>query len=176
MLKEYLEIGIPAAKKAIISRCLYHIVKPWLRKEIWLISDRINKADDNGEAFFKWLNENNVPVNSYFVIRKDSADYPVVAKLGKVLDYRSWKHKFYHLLADKTVSAAADEFVYNHFGINEKYYRDILINKRHIFLQHGITQNDLSRWLNRYNKNWTTCRNPIFTILYIKYINSIISK
>ncbi|MBQ7883476.1 MAG: CDP-glycerol glycerophosphotransferase family protein [Phascolarctobacterium sp.] len=153
LLNEYSTLNIPAAKKAIVSRIAYHILKPFFRKEMWLISDRINKADDNGEAFFKYINENKLPVNSYFVIRKDSADYPIVAKIGKVLDYSTLKHKFFHLLADKTVSSAADNFVYYPFGSSEKFYRDILWRKKHIFLQHGITKDDLSGWLNRYNKN-----------------------
>ncbi|MDO4921680.1 MAG: CDP-glycerol glycerophosphotransferase family protein [Phascolarctobacterium sp.] len=152
LLGEFCSKG-QAAKKAIVSRCLYHAMKPFFKNEIWLFSDRINKADDNGEALFKYVNENNLPVNAYFVIRKDSADYAVVKKLGKVLDYHSWKHKLYHLLADKTVSSAADDFVYNPFYNNEKYYHDILYKQKRIFLQHGITKDNLSDWLNRYNKN-----------------------
>lgn len=153
LLKDFYEIGSKASKKAIMSRFIYHFLRSLKRKEIWLLSDRINKADDNGEALFKYVNENDLPVNAYFVIHKDSADYPIVKKLGKVLDYHSWKHKLYHLLADKTVSSAADDFVYNSFYNNEKYYHDILYKQKRIFLQHGIIKNDLSNWLNRYNKN-----------------------
>ena len=43
------------AKHAYYARILYHMVKPFCRKDIWLISDRSNKADDNGEAFFKYM-------------------------------------------------------------------------------------------------------------------------
>lgn len=153
LLKEFWQKNNTAAKKAVLSRLVYYILKPFYSKEIWLISDRINKADDNGEAFFKYCNENNKPVNTYFVLRKDSADYADVAKYGKMLDYLSWKHKICHLLADKLISAAADDFVYNPFWSNEKYYHDILCRQKRVFLQHGIIKDDLSDWLNRYNKN-----------------------
>lgn len=163
LLGEFLYKPKAVCFKAVISRCLYHLVKPFLHKEIWLLSDRINKADDNGEALFKYLNEEKKPVDTYFVIRKDSPDFPVVSKMGKVLPYHSWKHKFYHLLADKTVSSAADDYVYNPFFGVEKYYHDILCKQKRIFLQHGITKDDLSDWLNRYNKDlslFITSANP----------------
>lgn len=153
LLGEIWSRGTKAAKKAVLSRLMYHFVKPFKKNEIWLVSDRINKADDNGEALFRYLNQNNMPVDAYFVIQKDSEDMAEVSKIGKVLDYLSWKHKFYHLLADKTVSASFDDHVYNPFQKSEVFYRDILWQKYHVFLQHGVTKDDLSRWLNKYNKN-----------------------
>ena len=56
-------------------------------------------------------------------------------------------------MADKTVSSAGDEFVYNPFDGISKYYRDFMYRTKHVFLQHGIIENDLSLWLNRYNHN-----------------------
>ena len=70
-----------------------------------------------------------------------------------MLNYSSWKHKIIHLLADATVSAAADEFVYNPFLWQGRFYHDILVHQKRVFLQHGITKDDLSDWLNKYNKN-----------------------
>ena len=130
LLKEYIKYHGTVGKKAAIARCLYHMAKPFFRKEIWLISDRINKADDNGEALFKYINDNNKPVNSYFVLHKDSLDFGAVSQIGKTLKYRSWKHKLYHLLADKWISAAGDEFVSNPFFCIEQFYRDILRKKK----------------------------------------------
>ncbi len=154
LLKELWQSGKKAAKKAAVSRYLYNLVKPLCKKEIWLLSDRINKADDNGEALFEYINKNKLPVDTYFVLRKDSADYFNVKKFGKVVNHLSWKHKFLHLLADRIISAATDEDTYNPFRESEKYYHDILVKKQRICLQHGIIKDYIS-WLNKYSKNLT---------------------
>ena len=152
-LKELKNINTKQSKKAIAARCFYHVAKCFKRKKIWLISDRINKADDNGEAFFKYLNEKRVPENVYFVIRKDSKDYNVVKNYGKVLSYNSRNHKLLHLLADVTVSAAGNKFVKNPFGEYSVYYQDILSQQKHVLLRHGVGQNNQTDWLNRFNSN-----------------------
>lgn len=153
-LKCLKRLNTKPAKKAIIVRCAYHVAKMFKRRTIWLISDRINKADDNGEAFFEYLNVKKVHENCYFVIRKDSSDYETVKKNGKILDHYSGMHKFYHLLADATISATGDDYVTNPYGKFSVFYQDILSCQKHIFLQHGIIHNNLSDWLNRFNKNF----------------------
>ena len=154
-LKELRKINTRQSRKAIIARCIYHVAKVFQRRAIWLFSDRINKADDNGEALFKYLNEHKVHENLFFTIRKDSKDYNIVKKIGKILAYNSRKHKLIHLLADATISSAGNQYVKNPFGDNSIYYQDILSKQKHVFLQHGIAQNNLTRWLNRFNHNFS---------------------
>ncbi len=139
--------------EGIFLRILYHMAKPFFQKDTWLISDRINKADDSGEAFFRYLKEAGKREHAYFVLRRDSTDYPRVAEYGNILDYGSMHYKLMHLLADRIISSAADEYVVNPFGELQEYYWDVLRRKRLIFLQHGIIKDDLSEWLNRYKLN-----------------------
>ncbi len=141
--------------KAIAARCFYHVIRAVKKKEIWLISDRINKADDNGEALFKYLNEKKVPETLFFILRQDSADYEDIKKYGKVIAYNSIKRLLLHLLADAVVSSNGDEYVYNPFGKHRVYFSDILYKQKHVFLQHGVVHNNLNRWLNKYNKNFS---------------------
>ena len=140
------------AKKFFVLRCVYFLLKPFMPKDIWLISDRINKADDNGEAFFKFLHDNKLHKHTYFVIKKDSADNAVVKQYGKVLDHYSLKHRLMHLFATKIISSAGDDYVFCPFW-GRNYIKDILWNQKRIFLQHGIIIHDLSGWLNKYSKN-----------------------
>lgn len=153
-LKELLYIKKPYNIKAIAARCFYHVARAFKRKELWLLSDRINKADDNGEAFFKYLNEKGVPENLYFVIRKDSSDYADIKKYGKVIEHNSKTHLLFHLLADAVISANGDDYVYNPFGRYKMYFADILSRQKKVFLQHGISQNNMTGWLNKFNKNF----------------------
>lgn len=65
----------------------------------------------------------------------------------------SWKHKLWHLLSDKVISSQADPFTMNPFGEYFEAYRDILVDKKFIFLQHGITKDDVSQWFNKSKRN-----------------------
>lgn len=141
-----------AGKTAVRRRRLARLLKPFFRKEIWLISDRINKADDNGEALFDFLQQHE-EIDAYFVISKDSVDYERLQSIGKVVDYLSEENLLLHLMADRIVSSSADGYVVNPFGGEKKFYRDVLSKKQQVFLQHGITKDDISAWINRYEKD-----------------------
>ena len=147
-MEQYSEAGREAARRRRLAR----MMKPFFKKEIWLISDRINKADDNGEALFAYLQEHQ-EIDAYFVLSKDSVDFDRLSEMGKVIDYLSEEHLLLHLMADRLVSSSGDDYVINPFGGERKFYRDIISRKQQIFLQHGITKDDISAWLNRYEKN-----------------------
>lgn len=139
--------------KVFFFRTTYDFFKLFKNKKIWLISDRPSTANDNGFSLFKYVCEkNNKYIKPYFIITKNSKDYDKVKKIGKPIIFNSIKYKIYFLLADKIISSQADEWVTNPFGKSQKYYSD-LYNADFIFLQHGITKNDLSSWLNCYEKN-----------------------
>lgn len=123
------------------------------KKPVWLITDRILKADDNGKAFFKYVMENHADeVDAYFILSRESVDYDTLCEIGPVLDYGSHEHFVMMLLADKFISSSADENVLNPFAKDRPYLRG-LIHYDFIFLQHGVTQNDISGWLGRFKKD-----------------------
>jgi len=143
-----------AERKAIVVRIACHLLKPFLRKDIWLISDRVNKADDNGEAIFRYINSERIKhVKTYFVIDRNSSDYVKIKAIGNTIQHFSFKHKFLHLLSTVIVSSHGDDYVTNPFQKYYYLYRDLMQKPKYIFLQHGVTKDDLSDWLNKYNKN-----------------------
>jgi CDP-glycerol glycerophosphotransferase (TagB/SpsB family) len=131
----------------------YHIAKRFKKKPLWIISDRPTVANDNGEAFFRYMADKNPKgINFEFVINKDCPDAKRMKKIGKVVYFDSFKYKMHFLLADKLISSQANDFVLNAFTVWEnRYIRDIA-NADFVFLQHGITKDDLSPWLNKRNK------------------------
>ncbi len=141
--------------RGAIARKIYQFIKKFKKKELWLISDRLTKADDNGEAFFTYMNTigRDKNIDTYFVLEKNSEDYERLSKVGKVVPFHSNKHKILSLLCDKVVSAQADDYVFNRFFDLSYLYSDILHQQKFIFLQHGVIKDDLSRWLARANKN-----------------------
>lgn len=141
-------------RKACYALNALTIHKKFKRKQIWLISDRVNIADDNGEALFRYLcSQKGCDLDEYFVIQKDSLDFERLSEIGKVVDYFSHKHKMLHLMADVIISSSGDDFIINPFRKFFAPYRKFLSEQKFVFLQHGIIKDDLSGWLNRYNKN-----------------------
>ena len=153
-LKELYKTGKKSSVKAIAMRTCYHIYDLFPRKEIWLVSDRINKADDNGEAFFEYLNEIK-PKNLkyYYAISKDSPDFARMKKTGKVINFLGWKYKWLCLCGAKVVSSQGEDYIYRPFREYSYCYADLMQKTRFVFLQHGVIKDDLSRWLIRFNKN-----------------------
>lgn len=151
-------------RKAVLARLAYRLLQKIKCKPIWLISDRIMKADDNGEAFFRYMQrEHKEKIKSYFVLSKNSTDYERMKKIGRVVNNLSWKHKLLFLLSDYNISSQADVITTNPFPGYQGGVRDIINQKRFVFLQHGITKDDISGWINRYNKNFCgviTAANP----------------
>ena len=135
-------------------RLLYYCTKPFAKKNLWLISDRLIAAGDNGEVLYKYVKQQNNPaINAYFVIAKKSPDYMRLKKQGaRVLDGHSLRYRILFLHASKIISSHADDYVINPFSYRVHFLND-LFKFDYVFLQHGIILNDLSSWLNRYNKN-----------------------
>lgn len=141
--------------KMLIVRVLSNIYSVFNKKEIWMLSDRLNIAGDNGEAFFTYLMENNKgPKKKYFTISQTSGDYKrLKEKYGKnIISFESLKYKILFLNSSKIISAHADDFVINRFGKNKIYVSD-MFKYKFVFLQHGIAKDDLSPWLNINNIN-----------------------
>ena len=138
--------------KIILYRVLYHFLRKIKKHPIWLVSDRTGMANDNGIHLFKYISNKEKRAKVYFVIDKKSKEYKKIKKIGKVINYNSLKYKIYFLLASKIISSQADLWVTNAFGEDEIYMRD-LYKFKFVFLQHGITKDDMSSWLHKLNKN-----------------------
>ena len=127
-------------------------------KRIWLVSDRFEKAGDNGEAFFKYLSTRKKELKKnkvlpIFVISKNSPDRKRIKKYGKVVCFEDKNYPIYFLRAEKIISSSGGEFTINPFSPSDRKYFVDLMKYKYVFLQHGVIFNDLSKWLYKYNKN-----------------------
>lgn len=115
----------------------------------WLLMDRDTQADDNAEHLYRYLRINHPEVNAWFVLRRSSHDWERLKKDGfRLLEYGSVSHKLAMINADHVISSHVDQYLFN--VLPEKYYSDVL-GYKFTFLQHGVTHNDLSDWLNSKN-------------------------
>lgn len=139
--------------KAIGLRIAYYLAKSFRKRPLWLFSDRVMAAGDNGEALFRYaMSLKKTGVDSWFVISKHSKDYESIKTLGPTAAAESLGYQLKVLLADKLLSSHADIETTNPFLRQIDHYVD-LMNFDFVFLQHGIIRNDLSLWLNRFEKN-----------------------
>jgi len=153
-LKELWKKNKLGARKAVFVRLLCHLIRQVKQKKIWLISDRVNKADDNGEAFFRYLMaEHSKERQYYFAISKDTPDYHKLKRVGKVIPFLGWRYKLLALCSDCIISSQGEDCIFRPFQSYSDAYRDLQQNCKFIFLQHGVTKDDISGWMNRYDKN-----------------------
>gem|GEM_PF-1956916 len=117
-----------------------------LRPNIWVLMDRADQARDNAEHLCRWLVRNRPEVNTYFVVRRDSPDFARLRGEGfRMVAYGSLRHQF--------LLHAASQYVSSHAGIDvSRPFADRFLREeptwQFTFLQHGVTHNDLSTWLN----------------------------
>ncbi|MFM5882145.1 glycosyltransferase [Methanobrevibacter gottschalkii] len=134
--------------------CIFIIMLKLKRNPIYLFMDRVDKAEDNGEALFKYSLSLNDNVKKYFILKKGSDDFTRISKLGKVLSYKSNKHRLLYLLADKIIVAHPDEYIINpFFNLGENKFIGGLNTAKIYFLQHGVTFNNVSFWLHKFDMN-----------------------
>lgn len=153
------------AKKSFFLRYLYAFLKLFIKSDIILINDRPSVAGDNGEAMFRYLCEiHPQKVKPYFVIDKKSKDYKRLKNIGRVVPTKSFKLKILHLFAKAKLSSQTDYDVYTVF--NGNYVKDILYKTKKVFLQHGITKDDVSKVYSRFFQGFDmfiTAANPEYT-------------
>lgn len=158
--------------KVALIRIFISLYNSFKHQKIMLISDRVNKADDNGEHFFKYMLENHPEYKCYYILSKDSVDYDKMCKIGPVLDNTSTKYKWLFQISDYVVSSHAEDYIFNILGKNNKYVQD-KYKFKYIFLQHGIIKDDLSPWLNINTKKMdmfvTSCGPEYQSLLDCKY-------
>lgn len=154
LIKEICTTHKVGSKKALINRCLYQIFPKNMFKNVWLLSDRVNKADDNGEAVFKYAaGLKGSKIKPVFAISKESPDFARLKAYGTVIPFGGWLYKLLFIFGAKIVSSQGDHFIHYPFGDYSYFYADIVSKRKFVFLQHGITKDDVSKWLNKYNQN-----------------------
>lgn len=113
--------------------------------DCWLVMDRPNKADDNGEHFYRYLLRSHPDVNAFFVLSKSSPDWNRLSSEGfRLLEYES--RELIAASMNSTLRVSSDATADVMYPAPRSDYGQ---PKGHfVFLQHGVTMNDLSRWLN----------------------------
>lgn len=113
----------------------------FIKKDIWLIGERMNTYQDNGMYFFKYLRNTHPEIESYYVISKD---YRGLVDSENVLRYNSFKHKVYFCAARVYANSHYDAAYPRTRLLNKRYY--LARKTQNVFLQHGITYSNVSQF------------------------------
>ena len=112
----------------------------------WLLMDRDVAAQDNAEHLFRYLLTEQPSINAWFVLARNSPDWPRLEREGfRLIAFGSDSYFIALLNCAHLISSQADDYVCRPF-------RKHLLGRprwRFTFLQHGVLWHDLSRWLNR---------------------------
>ncbi|UUT35744.1 CDP-glycerol glycerophosphotransferase family protein [Microbacterium elymi] len=110
----------------------------------WVFIDRDVDANDSAEILYKWVAQNHPEINSWFAIRRDSADWARLEAEGvRLVDYGSPEFARLLLSAEHVASSHADRFITNPIPKRLGRYAWTFT-----FLQHGVIKGDISDWLN----------------------------
>jgi glycosyltransferase involved in cell wall biosynthesis len=111
----------------------------------WLLMDKDTHANDNAEHLYRYLLSEHPEINAWFVLNRDSVDWDRLAAEGfRLIPHGSRKHTLALLNAKHLLSSHADHYVVR--PLDKKGVGNG--NWKFTFLQHGVTKDDLSTWLN----------------------------
>ena len=118
--------------------------------------DRPDSGDDNAAHLFKYANTIDDANIKYYALEKNGKRFNELSQIGKILKYKSFKHKLMYLHADKIISSHPYQSVINPFfeydKITNMFYNGLITSKIY-FLQHGVTLGNISGWLSKFDKD-----------------------
>ena len=160
-IKRALKLKPHFYKSSLLIKLIYYISYPFMKnKRIWIFSDRPNFADDNARHLFKYAINQNDDIKKYFAVNEDSSSFKEMKDIvrsnngGSIIPFASLKHKLLYLFAEKAISSFTNEDFVNPFfeHDNRDLYAGLFTCDR-LFLQHGVTKDDISKFVKKYNNN-----------------------
>lgn len=110
-----------------------------MKEDLWMFIDKDLEADDNAEHLYRYVSKNHPSQNIAYILRKESKDYERLKNDGfNLVDFKSAEFKTLAKKSSKLISSHADEYFLRYFKEAD-----------FVFLQHGVTKDDVSNWLNK---------------------------
>ncbi|MGI4983629.1 MAG: CDP-glycerol glycerophosphotransferase family protein [Janthinobacterium lividum] len=112
----------------------------------WALMDRNTQADDNGEHLYRYIARHEPQIKAFYVLDASSHDWDRLRRDGfRLVPFGSLRHKLLLLNCAHLVTSHIDAHIIH--ALPQPAYKDRL-RFRLTFLQHGVTTNDMSQWLN----------------------------
>lgn len=146
------------AMQCLGLRTLYHLTRPFYKnKRIFLTFDKLYKAGDNGEYFWKYANSVKDDIETYYIVSDTSLDYKRLKAYDKkhTIVHNSLKCRLLALNAEAIV--ATHTMVMQYCGFPRYLHPHFLdlFNAKVICIQHGLTVQQLAQYQRRTYDNTT---------------------
>ncbi len=112
------------------------------RKHLWLLCEYAMEAQDNAFALFRHLRARHPEIDAVYAISRRSPACAAVAAVGPVVNFGSFRHWVYYLAAEVNISSQKG----GKPNAAVCYLLEVvlgLLKNRRVFLQHGVTKDDL---------------------------------
>lgn len=116
------------------------LTRPFFGRQIWLVGERRDTAQDNGLHFFRSLRSSRHRRRVYYVIERDSPEYRKIRRLGHVVAHSSRRHQLLMLHADVLANAFSIPYLLPRSWDRHAYNFHLAwrIGALRVFLQHGV--------------------------------------
>lgn len=136
----------------LVLRLLFWLLRGrYAKKHVWVTFDKQYKAGDNGEYMYQYLRENAPDVEPYYIIKRDSLDYPRLVKQDRkhILVYGTLRCQLICVLAEAYLGTHANiSAQYNTSTAYRMFTKDIQ-QGQYICIQHGLTIQKIAQYQNR---------------------------
>ena len=112
------------------------------RKHLWLLCEYADEAQDNAFALFRHLRKTHPEIDAVYAISRRSPAYASVAAAGPTVAFGSFRHWVYYLAAEVNISSQKG----GKPNAAVCYLFEVVLGwlkNRRVFLQHGVTKDDL---------------------------------
>lgn len=128
-------------KRMRLARLVRLATRPlYARKEIWLIGERADTAQDNGYHLFRHLRETQPEREVYYIIDADSPQRSRVEHLGHVVDHSSAQHQMLMMHAQVLANAYSIKHMIPRQWTPSGYTRSLAwrVGAHRVYLKHGV--------------------------------------
>lgn len=113
----------------------------FLGREVWLLGERADEAQDNGIHLFRYLRAHRQPGRHvYYVLSRSSPHYAELRRLGHVVPHSSRRHQLLMLHAAVLANAHSTHHMLPRHWSRKAFLRRLAwrIGSLQVFLQHGV--------------------------------------
>jgi len=113
----------------------------FLGREVWLLGERADEAQDNGMHLFRYLRAHRRPGRHvYYVLSRTSPHYAELRRLGNVVPHSSRRHQLLMLHATVVANAHSTHHMLPGHWSRKAFLRRLAwrIGALQVFLQHGV--------------------------------------
>ncbi len=129
--------------------CTYKRLHP-SDKQIWVTYDQLFKAGDNGDYFYRYMNEHHREIETYYIVNKDTKEYKEFNdKYHTALAFNEFKAKLKSLEATYVFATRVDVGLYCGLHGKIQHFLKDLFHAEVVCLQHGLTIQKIAQYQNR---------------------------